>query len=410
MRAIREIGAGLGVNRAVLALSVARLGDAVGNSMLFIVLPLYVAALPVRWFNLPLPLRVGLVISLYGLVNTLLQPLMGALSDRIGRRKLLIQVGLLIMAAATLGFTLARHYGDLFVLRVLQGLGVGVTVPAAMGLMATITRLETRGSAMGVYSTSRMVGFAAGPLLGGVIYHHFGFHAAFAVAASFIGLGMLMVHFWVSDLRAVPAPQTASGRFRVFDPGLLNAGVIGAGVATFVMAADFSMLAPLENEFNARLQQSAIGFGVAFSALMISRLMFQIPLGRVSDRIGRRPLIVGGLLLMAPATALLGFVGSTLQLTGLRLVQGLASAGIAAPAFALVADLSQSGGEARQMSIVTMGFGLGIAVGPLIAGLLAVLWFELPFLVGGLLTLIAAGVVRRYVPETVPGARFVAAD
>jgi MFS family permease len=386
------------------------LGDAVGNSMLFIVLPLYVAALPVRWFNLPLPLRVGLVISLYGLVNTLLQPLMGALSDRIGRRKLLIQVGLLIMAAATLGFTLARHYGDLFVLRVLQGLGVGVTVPAAMGLMATITRLETRGSAMGVYSTSRMVGFAAGPLLGGVIYHHFGFHAAFAVAASFIGLGMLMVHFWVSDLRAVPAPQTASGRFRVFDPGLLNAGVIGAGVATFVMAADFSMLAPLENEFNARLQQSAIGFGVAFSALMISRLMFQIPLGRVSDRIGRRPLIVGGLLLMAPATALLGFVGSTLQLTGLRLVQGLASAGIAAPAFALVADLSQSGGEARQMSIVTMGFGLGIAVGPLIAGLLAVLWFELPFLVGGLLTLIAAGVVRRYVPETVPGARFVAAD
>jgi MFS family permease len=410
VRAIREIGAGLGVNRAVLALSVARLGDAVGNSMLFIVLPLYVAALPVRWFNLPLPLRVGLVISLYGLVNTLLQPLMGALSDRIGRRKLLIQVGLLIMAAATLGFTLARHYGDLFVLRVLQGLGVGVTVPAAMGLMATITRLETRGSAMGVYSTSRMVGFAAGPLLGGVIYHHFGFHAAFAVAASFIGLGMLMVHFWVSDLRAVPAPQTASGRFRVFDPGLLNAGVIGAGVATFVMAADFSMLAPLENEFNARLQQSAIGFGVAFSALMISRLMFQIPLGRVSDRIGRRPLIVGGLLLMAPATALLGFVGSTLQLTGLRLVQGLASAGIAAPAFALVADLSQSGGEARQMSIVTMGFGLGIAVGPLIAGLLAVLWFELPFLVGGLLTLIAAGVVRRYVPETVPGARFVAAD
>lgn len=378
--------------------------------MLFIVLPLYVAALPVRWFDLPLPLRVGLVISLYGLVNTLLQPVMGALSDRIGRRKLLIQIGLLIMAAATLGFTLARHYGDLFVLRVLQGIGVGVTIPAAMALMATITKLETRGSAMGVYSTSRMVGFAAGPLLGGVIYHHFGFHAAFAVAASFIGLAMLMVHFWVSDQRAVPAPQATGRRFRVFDRGLLNAGVIGAGLATFVMAADFSMLAPLENEFNARLQQSAIGFGVAFSALMISRLMFQIPLGRLSDRIGRRPLIVGGLLLMAPATALLGFVGSTLQLTGLRLVQGLASAGIAAPAFALVADLSQSGGEARQMSIVTMGFGLGIAVGPLIAGLLAVFLFELPFLVGGLLTLIAAGVVRRYVPETVPRAGLVAAD
>ncbi len=410
LRAIREIGAGLGINRAVLALSLARLGDAVGNSILFIVLPLYVAALPVRWFPLPLPLRVGLVISLYGLVNTVLQPLMGALSDRIGRRKLLIQVGLAIMAAATLGFTLARHYGDSLVLRILQGIGVGVTIPSAMALMATITKLESRGSAMGVYSTSRMVGFATGPLLGGIVYHHFGFQAAFLVAASFIALAMVMVHFWVADLRVVLDPQTASRRFRVFDRDLLSAGVVGAGLATFVMAADFSMLAPLENEFNARLQQSAIGFGVAFSALMVSRLLFQIPLGRVSDRIGRRPLIVGGLLLMAPATALLGFVGSTLQLTLLRLLQGLASAGIAAPAFALVADLSKRGGEARQMSVVTMGFGLGIAVGPLIAGLLAVFLFELPFLVGGLLTLIAAYVVHRYVPETVARIPYVESD
>lgn len=398
------------MNRAVLALSLARMGDAVGNSMLFIVLPLYVAALPIRWFPLPLPLRVGLVISLYGLVNTLLQPLMGALSDRIGRRKLLIQVGLLIMAAATLGFSLARHYGDLFVLRVLQGIGVGVTIPAAMALMATITKLETRGSAMGVYSTSRMVGFAAGPLLGGVVYHHLGFDAAFAVAASFIGLAMVMVHFWVADSRVAANPQVVARRFRVFDGGLLNTGIIGAGLATFVMAADFSMLAPLENEFNARLEQSAIGFGIAFSALMVSRLLFQIPLGRVSDRVGRRPLIVGGLILMAPATALLGLVGSTLQLTLLRLFQGLASAGIAAPAFALAADLSRRGGEARQMSIVTMGFGFGIAIGPLIAGLLAVFFFELPFLVGGMLTLIAAAVVHRYVPETVARGPFINAD
>jgi MFS family permease len=176
------------------------------------------------------------------------------------------------------------------------------------------------------------------------------------------------------------------------------------------MAANFSMLAPLENEFNARLQQSAIGFGLAFSALMISRLVCQIPLGRISDRIGRRPLIVGGLLLMAPATALLGLVGSTLQLTLLRLLQGLASAGIAAPAFALVADLARSGGEARQMSIVTMGFGFGLAIGPLLAGTLAVFFFELPFLIGGLLTLSAAGIVHHYVPETVTRRPLIEAD
>ena len=167
------------------------------------------------------------------------------------------------------------------------------------------------------------------------------------------------------------------------------------------MAAVFTMMSTLEVQFNDRLHQTAFAFSVAFSALMVSRLLAQIPLGHLSDRIGRKPLIVLGLLLMAPASALLGEVTSTFQLTGLRLIQGLASAGIAAPAFALAADLSKVGGEGRQMSVITMGFGLGIAVGPLIAGVLAVVFFELPFLIGGALSLLAAWIVHRYVPETV---------
>ncbi|MFN2220324.1 MAG: MFS transporter, partial [Anaerolineae bacterium] len=134
---------------------------------------------------------------------------------------------------------------------------------------------------------------------------------------------------------------------------------------------------------------------------MVSRLLAQVPLGWLSDRIGRKPLIVGGLILMAPATALLGLAATTLQLTGFRVFQGIASAAIAAPAFALAADLSRSGGEGRQLSIVTTGFGLGIALGPLIAGVLGALVFELPFIIGGALTIVGAGLVYRYVPETV---------
>ncbi len=56
------------------------------------------------------------------------------------------------------------------------------------------------------------------------------------------------------------------------------------------------------------------------------------------------------------------------------------------------------------MSIITMGFGLGIALGPLLAGLLAPVWFDLPFLLGGLSALPAAYIVQRWVPESV-GAR-----
>jgi MFS family permease len=106
---------------------------------------------------------------------------------------------------------------------------------------------------------------------------------------------------------------------------------------------------------------------------------------------------------MAPATVALGFVTSTWQLTGVVAIQGLATAAIASPTFALAGDLSKHGGEGQQMSVISMGFGLGIAIGPLIAGSLAPIGFQLPFIVGGILALIGAWIVRNGVPE--PGQR-----
>jgi MFS family permease len=390
----------MGVNRVVFTLSIARLADALGNSVLFIVIPLYVARLPAPWFPLPDSVRVGLLISLYGLVNSAFQPIMGALSDRMSRRKPFILGGLILMGSGTFAFAFAGRFTDLLLLRSLQGLGVALTIPASMALIATATTKQTRGGSMGVYSTMRMVGFAAGPLIGGLLQVYFGFNAAFYTGAAFLLLSAILVQLWV-DEAPVDVSAAAAGPFRIIDRELLAGGILGLGIATFLMASAFSMMGTLENEFNARLQQTVLGFSIAFSALTFSRLLVQVPLGRLSDRVGRKPLIVIGLILMAPATALLGEAGTTFQLTGLRIFQGIASAGIAAPAFALAADLSRAGGEGRQMSILTVGFGLGIALGPLIAGILAVLFFELPFLVGGVMSLVGAWVVYHYVPETV---------
>jgi MFS family permease len=389
-----------GANRVVLALSIARLGDAVGNSILFIIIPLYVAKLPAPWFHLPETVLVGLLISLYGLVNSVLQPLMGAVTDRVSRRKPLIMGGLLLMGLGTLAFLFAHQFASLILIRALQGIGVALTIPASLALMAAATEKRTRGGSMGIYTTMRMVGFAIGPLLGGFLHVQFGFTAAFYAGAAAIFIGMVLVQFWVHE---VPTDTSAEkGRpFRIVDRELLTAGIIGLAIATFVMASAFSMMTTLEQQFNIRLDQTALGFGIAFSALMISRLIFQIPLGRLSDYIGRKPIIITGLLLMAPTTMLIGLVSTTFQLTSVRLFQGLASAGIAAPAFALAADLSRGGGEGRQMSIITMGFGLGIALGPLIAGLLAIYFFELPFFIGGLMSLVGAWIVYRYVPESI---------
>jgi MFS family permease len=390
----------IGVNRVVMALSVARMGDAIGNSILFIVIPLYVAQMPAPWFPVPQSVRIGLLISAYGLVTSFLQPFGGALSDRLQRRKVFVQVGLVLMAISTLGFILASRYTDLLLLRLFQGFGVALTVPASMALLAGASERQTRGGSMGVYSTFRMSGLALGPLLGGFLHERLGFNANFVAGAAFVLLGVFLVQVWVEENLPDGVPQRTAPEFRLVDRKLLSSGIVGAAISTLVMATAFTMIITLENEFNARLQQTALAFAVAFSALTISRVLFQIPLGRVSDRLGRRPLIIGGLIIMALSTFPMGSVRTTAELVALRVFQGLAAAAIAAPAFAVAADLASAGGEGRQMSIVTMGFTLGIAIGPLIAGVLSLLFFEMPFIVGGLMALIGAWVVYRYVPET----------
>ena len=287
----------IGGNPVVLALSLARLGDAIGNSLLFIILPLYVADIPAPLFPWPKTLLIGILISAFGLINSILQPFMGAWTDTLGRRKPIIEIGLGLVGLSTLAFAFANSYSHLFIMRLLQGVGVAMTIPASLALMTAATEKKTRGGSMGIYTTMRIVGFAIGPLIGGFLYEHYGFSAAFFTGAAFIFAGLIAVQIWVKEVRVEkPAGSTSGRRPPIFDRSLLSAGLLGVAFATFVMVNAFSMITTLENEFNARLNMTAFAFAVAFSVLMVSRLITQIPLGRWSDHIGRKPLIIGGLL------------------------------------------------------------------------------------------------------------------
>lgn len=387
----------IGGNRLVWALSLARMGDSIGNSVLFVVVPLYVSSLPHPVVSLREPLLVALVIAVYGFLSSLLQPVAGALSDWSRRPKLLIQVGLGISIVSTLSFIWAREYFDLLWLRTGQGAGLAFTIPASLALMTMGTQRQTRGGSMGIFTTMRMVGFSIGPPLGGFLLVHFGFTVVFVAAAGFVAVGLLAVSIWVREEH----PAGERREFRIVERGLFTPGILAVSSATLVMAVAFSEIVPLEKQINARTGETAVGFGLSFTALMVSRLLLQIPLGHLSDRIGRKPLIISGLLVLAPATALLATSGSVWALAGWRVMQGLAAAAIAAPAFAVTGDLARGGGEGRQMSTATMGFTLGLALGPLLAGWLEQYFFELPFIVSAVMCVASAAIVYRFVPETV---------
>ena len=101
-----------GVDRRILALAVARMADAVGNSFLIIVLPLYVASEAVggRVFGLPSSMIAGVVLAIFGIASSVAQPLAGRLSDRAGRRKVFVIGGLVVLGAVNLAFVGATAY------------------------------------------------------------------------------------------------------------------------------------------------------------------------------------------------------------------------------------------------------------------------------------------------------------
>lgn len=390
----------LGINQVVFALSFARMADSMGNSILLILLPLYVAEVPAHFLNLPESVLVGILISLYGLTFTLFQPIFGVLSDHSSRRKTIILGGLLLMAISTAAFVIAGRYAEVLALRMVQGLAVAMTIPASLTLLANATEKHYRGGSMGVYSTMRLIGLGTGPLVAGFLHVRYGFDLAFYTGSGMVLASAILVQLWVKEEMGSHEPVHPP-EFKLFDRRAMDRDILWLMVATTLMASAYTMVNTLENEFNARLQQTAMGFGLAYSALVFGRLLFQVPVGRLSDRIGRKPVIVAGLLLLGLATAVLGYVRTTFEFAGTRTFQGIATAAIGSPILALTADLSEEGSEGRRLSIVNTGFGLGIMIGPLLAGVLATAFFELPFLLGGLLALCSGWIVYRYVPESI---------
>jgi len=278
-----------------------------------------------------------------------------------------------------------------------QGVGLAFMVPASLALLAGLSSENVRGGSMGLYTSMRQLGLGLGPAVGGWLILHYGFNAVFLTAGSLVLLSAFLVQVLVVELPRI----TEKIQNQLQEPFHYNKSILALGMATFMMASSMMMISTLEGEFNARLQQTAFGFGLAFSAFTLTRLLLQWPIGRLSDLIKRKHLIFAGLILLAPTTILLGWTATTMQLVGLRALQGLCSAAIAAPAYALVADLVPPEQRGRQMSIISMGFGLGSTIGPLLAGFLAAIRFEIPFIIGGVLSMIGAWVVHRRVSESV---------
>ncbi|HKJ01228.1 MAG TPA: MFS transporter, partial [Longimicrobiales bacterium] len=205
----------------MLALGFARMADAMANSFLVIVLPLFIADLGMegRMFGLSESGTTGVILAVFGFANAFFQPLAGRISDRAGRRKIFVIGGLIAIACLNLLYLLADGTVDILLIRAGQGLTVAFTVTASVALVSELSTGSNRGGNMGSYNALRLTGFGAGPLMAGFVVEGgpyrlsglelSGFDAAFLLAAFGALLGALLVTILVRDPEAIERQERA---------------------------------------------------------------------------------------------------------------------------------------------------------------------------------------------------------
>src|SRR5258708_10550914 len=140
-------------------------------------------------------------------------------------------------------------------------------------------------------------------------------------------------------------------------------------ITVFIDLLGFGIVIPYLPMFASLMGISFVGIGVIMAVYSLAQFIFAPILGRISDRIGRRPVIMLGLLGSSIGYLIYGFAGSFIGLLLSRAVHGACAATIST-AQAYIADTTDESNRARGMGMIGAAFGLGFVLGPAIGGLL----------------------------------------
>lgn len=383
----------------------------IGFSCVFPFFPLYIQTLGVT--GPAVVLWSGVITFGGSLTLALASPVWGALADRYGRKPMLMRAmggGATITAL----LILAPNVWVVLVLRVLQGLVTGTVAPAR-ALVASISPREHLGYSMGLMEASVFLGSAAGPLVGGVLNDHLGFHGTFAVGAGLLLSGAVLVGLRVEE---PPLGRAAAGPVRhpLAEIGSIAAVPGLAVLASVLFMANFGSGAPspvlplLVPELSGvpvvnGEPQTATMVGVILAVAGFGATVAAWRAGRLTTRFGYRRTLFAALVFAGLFSIPAAMAGAVWQLLAVRTGMGICL-GVALPAVsALVSLTTPPARQGAAYGFLASAELSGFAVGPLVGGVVgATAGLRAVFLVTAVVLFAVAAVVGMRVREPAPGA------
>lgn len=334
----------------------------VGMGIIVPILPVYAAELGATGFAL------GVIVAGFALSAGLLQPFVGNLSDRHGRKGFMI-IGLVMFGLTGYAYTLAGSVGHMVMIRIFHGAGSALIFPIAMAYITEVSGGKNIGRYMGMYNIAIFAGIGAGPVLGGFFLDLWGRNSAFYAMAllSFVSAGLVVFVLPKGD--AASRTQIQTRMLEVFSRMLKNRRVMGillARMATMIiMVPTFAFLPLLMTQ---QMNASGTQIGMVIACRTLVNAFLQMPFGTLADRWNPNRLLLAGSTTICIGIFSVPFAVSFVPLLFLFALIGLGEA-VSWPAMgAMAAEEGHKYGQGSMMGVFNMAMNAGVFIGAMGVG------------------------------------------
>ena len=347
---------------------------------------------------------VGVIVGIYSLMQFFFAPIWGRLSDRYGRRPIIM----LSLSGSVLGyaiFAVAESVLVLLVARVVAGIAAA-NISTAQAYVSDVTDARDRAKGMGIIGAAFGIGFIFGPIIGGLL-SSFGSRMGIpgnmfpGIAASLFSLLALVTAIFFLGESRPEGLRPRTGRPPQFDPATWSR-MIGdrslsrVFVALFLVILAFASMETsvvLHGEAAYDLRPKDLGFFFGLMGMIVAVIQGGL-IGRLSNRFGERALVRGGTILLSIGFVIVPFI----QQEGWLFVAAILIAtgqGVSYPSLtSLVSQLADPKERGSTLGVSSSLSSLARVAGPVLAGFLYDLlsaWG--PFISAAMMTLIASGLM-----------------
>lgn len=313
--------------------------------------------------------EIGFLFGSYAITLLLATPILGVLSDKVGRKSPMI-LGLFGLAAATILFGFANSFWLLVVARMLQGISAAATWTAGLALLADVFPLQERGKAMGIALSGQAIGMLLGPTIGGFLYQYGGYHLPFIFAAAIALIDGVLRITLLHDEPKQDTEQRVSYRSILKMRSLfMIIGIIIIGAA-LPSALEPTLPLYLHNVLNA----SSGTIGLLFAVPTLAYGFTAPVIGTLSNKLGRNQTMIIGLIIAALCFPFLTLIPNIIIEIIVLAVLGISFSFLLAPALPELTYLADKNGIRAYgilFAIYNTAYSIGMFSGPTLSGSLS---------------------------------------